>query len=246
MNVQFPLAVEIEINSDCNMACPYCPNSIAQRKEKGHMDKGLFVEILSQLKSFEYNGRISYHFYNEPTLSPHLTEYVKLTREFLPQARIDLYSNGTLLDKEKIEELCSAGVDKFSLTKHFKADTNALETALKDLPENTKERLRINSYKDLSLTNRGGSLQIKVKNHKAPLNLPCFIPNCAVVITVKGNVVPCYEDYFQKHVMGNVSENHLLDIWNSENYQQFRQKLKAGQRDLLEVCKDCNNAWVIS
>ena len=102
MATKFPLAVEIEINSDCNMACPYCPNSKAERVEKGRMEKSLFIEILNQLKSIEYNGRISYHFYNEPTLSPDLEEFVSLTKEYLPNARIDLFSNATLLDKNKI------------------------------------------------------------------------------------------------------------------------------------------------
>lgn len=246
MNVNFPLAVEIEINSDCNLACPYCPNSIAERKEKGHMDRSLFVEILSQLQSFQYSGRVSYHFYNEPTLSDQLVDYIKLTRQYLSKARIDLYSNGTNLDKAKIEELTTAGVDKFSLTKHFKSNTQTLEKAVQILPDEIKQRLQINSYKDIQLTNRGGALQIRVKDQKPPLRLPCFIPNCALVITVKGNVVPCYEDYFQKHVMGNVLKTHILDIWNSETYLEFRNTLKAGNRDLLDVCKTCNNAWIIS
>ncbi len=246
MGAKFPLAVEIEINSDCNMACPYCPNSQAERVEKGRMDQDLFIEILSQLRSFEYSGRISYHFYNEPTLSPDLDLFVQLTREYLPQARIDLYSNGTLLDKNRIENLIQSGVDKFSLTKHFKANTASLEQALEEISPENRKKIRYQNFKDLSLTNRGGSLNLKVSNLKPPLSLPCFIPQCALVITVKGNVVPCYEDYFQKHTMGNIKTSHIIEIWNSKKFVDFRENLQLGLRDKWDVCKDCNNAWVIS
>ncbi len=246
MASKFPLAVEIEINSDCNMACPYCPNSKAERVEKGRMDKSLFTEVLNQLKSINYNGRISYHFYNEPTLSPDLEEFVALTKQYLPDARIDLFSNATLLDKKKIDTLVEKGVDKFSLTKHFRADTKSFESALEEVSPENKNLIRYQTYKDIVLTNRGGSLNIKNKNLTAPLKLPCFIPQCALVVTVKGNVVPCYEDYFQKHVMGNVKEMHLVDIWNSDNYVNYRKKLSQGQRAEFDVCKDCNNSWVIS
>lgn len=246
MGVKFSLAVEIEINSECNMACPYCPNSKAERVEKGRMDRSLYVEIMRQLRDINYEGRISYHFYNEPTLSPDLNEFVRLTREYLPKSRIELYSNGTLLDQPKIEQLIEDGVDRFALTKHFRANTDALESAMQNLPEDKRGKIRYQSFKDLSLTNRGGSLNLNVKNIKPPLTLPCFIPKCALVITVKGNVVPCYEDYFQKHVMGNVKDTHIIDIWNSERFVQFRENLGEGKRANWEVCKDCNNAWVIS
>ena len=246
METKFPLAVEIEINSECNMACPYCPNSKAERVEKGRMEKSLFIKIMDQLKAIHFNGRISYHFYNEPTLSPDLEEFIKITREYLPQARIDLFSNGTLLNKNKIQSLISAGVDKFSLTKHFKADVEILENALEELKPEDRELIRYQNFKDIVLTNRGGSLNLKSKGLMPPLSLPCFIPKCAFVITLKGNVVPCYEDYFQKHVMGNVNEQSLVDIWNSPKYIEFRNVLGKGLRKDFEVCRDCKNSWVIS
>jgi radical SAM protein with 4Fe4S-binding SPASM domain len=233
---KFPLAVEIEINSDCNLSCSYCPNSKAERVEKGHMDKELFNTVLDQLASFSYDGRISFHFYNEPTLSPNLDEFIRLTKQKLPKAWLDLFSNGTSLDKDRIEYLSSLGIDKFTLTKH----------ALSETPDHgDSKKIYLTHFRDLRLTNRAGSVPIKSKQ-KPPLNLPCFIPDCAIVITVKGNVVPCYEDFFQKNVMGNIKDRHILDIWNSPKYQAFRETLKSGQRHLLEACKDCDNTRIIN
>ena len=246
MNSPLPLAIEIEINSDCNMSCAYCPNSNSERVESGHMSEDLFLKILRELNVAEYRGRISYHFYNEPTLSPNLVKFVKLTREYLPEAFIDLFSNGTLLDNNKIEELIAAGVDKFTLTKHIGANIAAVEAAMETMAEHILKKIRLTGYKQIQLTNRGGLVKVKSQHHRAPLSLPCFIPRCALVITLQGNIVPCYEDYLQKNSMGNIQNHSIIEIWNSKKYVAFRERLKTGQRSTIDVCKSCNNAWIIS
>lgn len=243
---KFPLAVEIEINSHCNLACPYCPNSKFERIEKGHMDESLYLEILAQLKSFHFKGRISYHFYNEPTLSPNLERYLRLAKEHLPECRTELFTNATLLDKNKFEELSNSGMDKFTVTKHVQADSLEIDATVESLREDVREKIKMGSYKQLVLSNRGGSVNVNYKVRVPPLKIPCFIPKCVLIVTVKGNVVPCFEDFFQKNVMGNVRENHILEIWNSEKYVNFRERLKKGARSEIDVCKSCNNALMVS
>ena len=210
------------------------------------MDETLFTLILEQLKSINYAGRISYHFYNEPMLSPNLEKFVRLTKEYLPAARLDLYTNGTLLEKSNIESLSDSGIGKFTVTRHFKSETNSLNEALQTTSPEHTQKFHVSSFKELTLTNRGGSLNIKTKDQKTPLTIPCFIPRSVMVISVLGNVIPCYEDFFQKHIMGNVKEQHLLEIWNSEKYTAFRETLQKGLRSDLEVCRDCNNRSVIN
>jgi len=65
------------------------------------------------------------------------------------------------------------------------------------------------------------------------------------VITVKGNVLTCYEDYNQKNIMGNINDEHIKEIWLKEDYVKFRNDLKKGFRSKYEVCKTCNNMQVI-
>ena len=67
--------VEIEINSQCNRKCKYCPNSISERKHKGDMNFSLFLTIMKQLKEIKFEGRISFHFYGEPFLSKNLNSF---------------------------------------------------------------------------------------------------------------------------------------------------------------------------
>jgi radical SAM protein with 4Fe4S-binding SPASM domain len=242
-----PLAVEIEINDACNRTCAYCPNDEHERIEKGAMERDLFILLMTQLQDMGFRGRISYHFYNEPLFSKDLEDYVVLTKEYLPECRIDLFTNGTLLNQQRLESLIRCGVDKFTVTRHVNADLRDFEAALLAISPENRERIRYLTYKQVPLTNRGGTLAgVGPRSLKPPLKLPCFIPECTLVVTLKGNVIPCYEDYFQKHVMGNIREKHIRDIWTSAQYVYFRNQLKKGERAAFSVCQDCNNSMVIA
>lgn len=244
MTVGLPLAIEIEINSDCNLSCSYCPNSKSSRVEKGHMDPKLFEALMVQLQKHRYTGRISYHFYNEPTLSPNLENFVAMTSSYLPKANTVLYTNGTNLTKSKIESLYKAGLKKFIVTEHNKTKLDHLDFISSDLSLDRNQRFKLSTYKQIPYTNRGGL--VKAGNRvELPLKTTCFIPRCCLVVSVKGNVVACYEDYNQSHVMGNILEQDIGDIWLSEKYQYFREELKNGNRDKFEVCRTCNNQMII-
>ena len=71
------------------------------------------------------------------------------------------------------------------------------------------------------------------------------LTNNIMTITVKGNVLPCFEDFHQNHEMGNVHETHLRDIWASEKYEQFRKDLARGLRHKYAACKGCNRTEVL-
>lgn len=239
-----PLAIEIEINSDCNLSCAYCPNAKHSRIEKGLMAPELFEIIMRQLQKHDYSGRISYHFYNEPTLSPNLNLFVSMTTKYLPKAKSVLYSNGTALTKDKIDELYASGLNRFIITEHHQAELPNLDFISHDKSLYTANRFKFSNFKELPMTNRGGAVKAGARI-SAPLQTPCFIPRCVLVISVKGNVIACYEDYFQSHAMGNVADQDILQIWNSEKYTNFRNELKQGNRHKFEVCKTCNNQLII-
>lgn len=237
-------AVEIEINHGCNMACSYCPNSVSSRIEKGHMSPEVYERILSELRLQDFKGRLSFDFYNEPTLSPNLISFVGRARTQLPETSIELYSNGTLLTPELYRQLISAGVSKFIITKHDKTDDYQFEKTLLVLNDDEKTRLTYRSFTDINLTNRGGVLN-GIGNDKTTAFMPCALPGQMLTITVKGNVVPCFEDFYQKNQMGNIMETPLMDIWNSEKYKEFRISLRKGLRHKYEACKNCNRLEVL-
>lgn len=245
MNSRLPLAIEIEINSHCNLSCTYCPNADFERIEKGFMSPTQYEHIMKDLQKNNYSGRISYHFYNEPTLSPHLNDFVLMTKKYLPNAKAILFTNGLDLDAEKINQLSASGLDSFIITEQMKTNLANIDEASLEVSEDVKSKIKKKSFKKLYFTNRGGILENVGKKMILPLTIPCFIPRSVMVITVKGNVIPCYEDFFQKHVMGNVFEKNITTIWTSEKYVTFRNELKKGNRALFEVCRDCNNSLIL-
>jgi radical SAM protein with 4Fe4S-binding SPASM domain len=236
------LGLEIEVNHGCNMTCSYCPNSKTERKEQGHMSEEVFLALMSQLRDLHYKGRLCYHFYNEPLTSKNLEHFVRISKDYCPETKSEIYTNGTLLTKERFLSLEESGVDRFYITKHESTPFIAFDKTLTLLDENQKNKVRYVGHEDLILSNRGGELDV---GPTPPLKLPCHIPRTSVVITLKGNVLTCYEDFSQKNEMGNILDKHIGDIWTSSNYVQFREDLKKGKRELYEVCRKCNNQQII-
>lgn len=232
-------AVEIEINSDCNRRCSYCPNSLGPRLERGEMEVDLYRRIIDELALIHFAGRISYDFYNEPLLCSEIINHVRYTRQQLPSVKIVLYTNGTLLSLTKFYDLVAAGVTRFIVTKHEGVSRLDLEDYILRLPDHLKELIHFRDYKTMPLTNRGGTLP-HLGPKDLPHLLPCYVPSHVVSITLKGNVLPCFEDVKQENVMGNVSEESLLAIWQNQKYKDFRQKLRQCLRHQFVPCRSCN------
>ncbi len=111
------------------------------------------------------------------------------------------------------------------------------------LSEQQKSIVKFQSYTELKMTNRGGTVDA---GPKGPLNLvPCQIPAFLTVITVLGNVLPCFEDFHEELVMGNIGSSHLKDIWAGEKFQKLRQNLKIGKRHAQSPCDKCNRTQVL-
>jgi radical SAM protein with 4Fe4S-binding SPASM domain len=239
------LGIEIEINHHCNLACSYCPNSNTERINKGLMSFEQFKSIMQQLADINYTGKISYHFYNEPTLHPELARFVRTSKEMLPETRSEIFTNGVFLTKEKFDELRAAGVDKFSVTKHKDTKKIVFDETFAQLSNEEKKHVKYIDHTQLIFTSRGGLVEAG-KKIEAPLSRTCLIPTCTMIVTVNGNVLTCYEDYNEKHIMGNVFEEHVKDIWEKPPYKAFREDLKKGMRYKYEVCKTCNNFQVLT
>lgn len=55
----------------------------------------------------------------------------------------------------------------------------------------------------------------------------------------QGNILPCCFDKDSRYIMGNVYEDTVNNIWNSEKYRYFRHMLNKKGR-VLSMCKDCS------
>jgi radical SAM protein with 4Fe4S-binding SPASM domain len=234
--------VEIEINHRCNKACSYCPNSVTERSEKGEMEPALFEKIMLDLQAINYQGSISYEFYNEPMLAKNIYWFVETTRKYLPASRIDFYTNGTLLSLDAFRKLTDLGVNRYIVTKHEGITDYIFDKTYGEITAEEKKLVLYQTYQDLKMTNRGGLVEA---GPVGPANLvPCFIPEFLIAITVKGHVLPCFEDYHQINNMGNVGEMPLNEILNNSLFNTFRNDLRLGLRHKQNPCLKCNRTQV--
>ena len=87
------------------------------------------------------------------------------------------------------------------------------------------------------------------KPKKANAFLRCFYPYRMINIYFDGTVVPCCEDNFGNYALGNIKEKSLKEIWNGPQARILRQKLAAGGREEIPLCRACHypqpSAWGI-
>ena len=106
--------VEISDSGTCNRSCSFCPRSdenwIKKFDSKEFIKPQLHESIVSQLKDLEYNGIVVYSGFNEPLLNKNIYKNISQTRNYLPNAKIELITNGDVLNKKRILRLFESGL----------------------------------------------------------------------------------------------------------------------------------------
>ena len=71
-------------------------------------------------------------------------------------------------------------------------------------------------------------------------NVPCKILWDIMCINTDGNISMCCEDYQPEVIIGNVNNQSIEEIWNSDKFNTIRRLHLEHKKDLLLVCKDCD------
>ncbi len=61
----------------------------------------------------------------------------------------------------------------------------------------------------------------------------------ANVITWDGLVVPCCFDKDASHRLGNLKNQSFKEVWNNDNYKQFRRELMTSRKN-IDICSNCS------
>lgn len=152
---------------------------------------------------------------------------LKLKKPFIEFQFIVMKQNEHLL--EKVKEYCKeVGVDKLV----FKTmQISSYENALKFLPNNKK-------YSRYIVDNKSFRIKAEVKNH-------CFALWRTAVICWDGQVVPCCFDKDADFTMGILNGKSFFEIWNSENYNKFRQSILTDRKQ-NKMCTNCTEGLKIN
>lgn len=111
----FPLFLDIEATSICNLRCPHCVQTMSSFK-KGYMPLSLYKRIIDEAADNNCYG-CKYHSLGrgEPLLHRqivHMIEYAK------KRGLIDVYlnTNATLLNARMVKEILDTGIDRISFS----------------------------------------------------------------------------------------------------------------------------------
>ncbi len=89
------------------------------------------------------------------------------------------------------------------------------------------------------MQNRSGNIKHFQAELEEPLPKMCVRPFRFLNVNWKGDVILCCNDYHADIKFGNVMEESLVDIWNSERFNAYRVALLNKDRDIA-FCRGCD------
>jgi radical SAM protein with 4Fe4S-binding SPASM domain len=250
--------VEFNVYGACNRSCSFCPvsdPSFYMNKYEG-ISNELFTKIMMDLDEIQYNGTLLISAFSEPFLNKDLPELVRTGKSILPDARIEINSNGDIFKKriDKLKDLFKAGLD-------------AIIVSVYDGPTAYDEFLKMRATLNLSesqfvirrryfdgekgdwgiiFSNRAGLIDTNKFQEETedgtetlPLKRHCFYPFYQTLIDYNGDMILCPHDWGKEYIVGNLSEENLWDLWTSDKYQTARKFLSHENRN-FKPCHKCN------
>ncbi len=113
---EYPLQVDIEVSSLCNLKCPMCYTITDEFKSRVNtklIDEKLFYKLIDEISGKVPAVRLSLR--GEPTLHPKLIDFIKYCKGN-GIGEVSFLTNGSKLSKEYFIELMNAGIDWITLS----------------------------------------------------------------------------------------------------------------------------------
>ncbi|MDC0038457.1 SPASM domain-containing protein [Gammaproteobacteria bacterium] len=224
-------------------------------REDQLMSDRLFTKIIAELSQCGYSNRISFYSNNEPTLDSRLADFVARARTAIPRAYLEIKSNGKGLNSDKVVSFFNAGIDTFYINDYTQDGEHSnnikkikieLEGSRRfgghfDGTENLfyKRLIIFKRQVDQILGARAGTAPNKAPPIK-PLQQLCFRPYEMMTISPNGVVGVCTDDLLFASKMGDINQQTITEIWQSERYKEYRKHLIVGERGALTPCSQCD------
>lgn len=109
-----PLAIVLESSNQCNANCTMCPREDLPRKQE-IMDLDLFKKIILDAKNIGVDI-FQLSFFGEALLDPNLVVKIKHIFNLIPEAWVQIVTNGDLLTNEKSKDLLEAGISEIRVS----------------------------------------------------------------------------------------------------------------------------------
>ncbi|BCN32544.1 radical SAM/SPASM domain-containing protein [Anaeromicropila herbilytica] len=235
--------IEIETINRCNNDCSFCPvNRNDDTREYRKMDSELFYNLINQLEEQQYDGHLSLFSNNEPLIDVRIYEFLEYAYKKLPNATHILYTNGLILDEEKynkiIKYLDYLVIDNYSDDLTLLPNVEAIVNNHKGDICNCKTAVLVRKKTQI-LSSRGGTAPNRdVSNLR--FSSGCILPFMQMIIRPDGKVSKCCQDALGKTTIGDLSKISIQELWESNEYSEFRDSMICKGRDSIELCSKCD------
>ena len=263
----FPLHVDLETSSMCNMNCPMCYRS--QIKNTGQMDIDLFKMTVDECAENNlFSIRLSWR--GESLTHPKIEEMIEYATGRIKN--VSFLTNAFYLDKNKIDCLIENKVsyvavsfdgigENYELIRHpakFEKSYEKVEL-LKKRRKDAKSKLpQIRlctlwpAIKDDSeayyKTMKEVSDYIVCNpyiNFKGPMKVKtdfiCQYPWERMVIAYNGDSQCCTGWNADDIILGNIKDSSICDMWHSDLMNKIRSLHAKGKRMKLNSCSECRH-----
>ncbi|MDC7248878.1 MAG: radical SAM protein [Sphaerochaetaceae bacterium] len=264
---EFPKRLELELVSDCNLKCTYCPRHYVNELT-GYMDLNLFKKLIDEASEYPETIFVL-HRRGESMLHPQFNEMLNyISGKF---KEVQMATNATKLTEDKYESIVN-GLDflSFSLDTPERFNQTRLPANYKRTEEKILKFLKYNKgrvktqasmVKTLDTTeemcqeftdiwkDRVDRVRI-YEEHSSDGNFgslvnprenrkPCVMPIYEMLIYDNGIVARCNHDW-DSDGMGDVTHNTLKEVWMNPKYVNLREQ-HLTQRLTDPVCSKCDS-----
>jgi len=248
--IPLPSVIEISESGMCNRKCSFCPRSDPDYEHVNEFIPTALVSKMSkELAPHDYKGLILFSGFVEPLLDKNIYNLISIIRKDLPNAQIEIISNGDVLNKARVLKLFNAGLSALIISiydgdKEFNEMHDLfIEAGIsKNQYKIRKRYLSEDQNFGLSLSNRGGMMEnaeYKVASPEKALKRPCYIPDYTFFLNYTGEVLTCNHDWGKKLLIGNLNNKSFMDLWLDHKFIDARKKLYNGDRNFAP-CNKCD------
>ena len=251
--------IYIEITNICNLSCPFC---MPDGRKKEYMSFENFKQIIEKIKP--YTSYIYLHVKGEPLLHPDINEMIEYaTNEGL---QVNITTNGTKIENlksKKIRQL-NYSIQSSNEIEEIKQILQKMRKYIKGTNIYLSLRLWSNAIKEnIEITNMlKQEFNKEVLLDKKELDSNIFLsieeefvwPDLNdkleeekgycygllehIAILVDGRVVPCCLDHKGQAALGNIFQQELNEILQSNKAKQMIEGFR-NRKVTEELCKKC-------
>lgn len=267
---KFPLNVDIESSSRCNIKCGHCFRQYMDMHESDFMPFPLYKKIVDECAENKL-FTLKFSMRGEPTLHPQIVEMVDYAKK-KGIKEVWINTNGSLLTEKMAEGFIKAGLDCLTVSfdglgKEYEKiriplkyeDTLGKVSMFSRVRKNLKAKKPIFKVQAIwSAIKNNPDQYLKVMNgiaDKVSYNIDfdyenihfvadpeyvCYRLWQRIAITSTGDVLKCPSDFEKEEILGNVCNKTIKEIWDARQGEERKRHL-SGKRLDSGVCRKCHH-----